>query len=286
MAVVYRGMSQAELEKQYNARDSVADFPAEMATYRRLSEECYEACTVMRDLVYGPSEDERIDFFPAAKTDGPVFVFLHGGYWRALGRKDSAFMAESLVAHGVSVAVVEYGLAPRVSVDTIVDQARRAVAFIYEHAVDLGIDRSRLFIGGSSAGAHLSAMVLGTDWASQFGLDKGPIQGAMLASGLFDLEPVRLCAPNAWLKLDAQAAARNSPMRHLPKSEVDILLTWGGFETDEFKRQSAQYAETLRAAGFAPKVMPVDDRNHFDIIVDLNDPSRMLFRALLQMICE
>ncbi|MGC1502677.1 MAG: alpha/beta hydrolase [Sulfitobacter sp.] len=286
MAGVYRGMSQAMLETQYDARGSVADFPAEMDTYSRLSAVCYNACAVTRDLAYGPSQEERIDFFPASTSDAPVFVYFHGGYWRALGRRESAFMVESLVANGVSVAVVEYALAPAVTLDIIVDQTRRATAYIYENADKFGIDLSRLFIGGSSAGAQLSAMVLSTDWASQFGIAEKPVRGALLASGLYDLEPVSLCAPNAWLNLDASAVARNSPIHHLPKHQVDILLTWGGLETDEFKRQSMQYAKTLQAAEFTPRIMPVGDRNHFDIIIDLNDPARMLFRTLMQMISE
>ena len=108
MGIVYRGMSQAALEKQYDARESVADFPNEMATYLRLSSHCYDSCTVMRDLAYGSGHDEKIDFFPAEKPDAPVFIFIHGGYWRFLGRSDSAFMVENFVRHGISVAVVEY----------------------------------------------------------------------------------------------------------------------------------------------------------------------------------
>jgi arylformamidase len=286
MTDVYCGLSQTELEIQYDARGSVTDFPSEMATYRRLSDHCYDSCEVVRDLAYGTGNDEKIDFFPAVIPGSPVFVFIHGGYWRFLGRPDSAFMAENFVGHGISVAVVEYTLAPAASLDQIVDQIRRAVAFLYDRGEHLGIDKTKIFIGGSSAGAHLCSMVLTTDWTTQFGLAVNPVRGALLASGLYDLEPVSLCIPNTWLKLDKAAIARNSPVHNLPRNVVDVLVTWGGLETDEFKKQSKEYAGLLQTAGFAPQLMQIDDRNHFDIVVDLSNATRQLFAEIKQMILE
>lgn len=286
MGAVFRGMSQEELETQYNARGSVPDFDAEMARYRGMSDHCYATCNVQRDISYGSGKDEKFNFFPAAESGGPVFVFIHGGYWRFLGRTDSAFMAGNFTRHGISVAVVEYTLSPNATLDRIVDQVRRSIAFIYRQADVLGFDASRLFVGGSSAGAHLCAMALATDWPGKFGLNTYPIKGVLLASGLYDLEPVRLCAPNTWLKLDVEAATRNSPIHHKPSGDVDVLVTWGGYETDEFKRQSQEYAQGLKAAGFTPQTLEVADRNHFDIVTDLADPARQLFRTFAKIMLD
>ena len=283
MHIVYRTMDQAELDRQYNARATVTDFDAEMARYRNLSDRAYADCDVQRDLAYGPHPQEQVDIFPAG-DDTPVFIFLHGGYWRFLGRPDSAFMAESFVEKGVAVAVVEYTLAPLATLDQIVDQIRRAIAFIWHEAERFGINRNRLFVGGSSAGAHLAAMAATTDWPGQFSMPEKTIKGALLASGLFDLEPVRLSAPNAWLKLDKAAARRNSPVHHPAQPDVRFHLAWGGSETDEFKRQSIDYANHLSNRGHPVSCAEAQDRNHFDIITDLADPRRDLFRDTMGMI--
>ncbi len=284
MAAIYRGMDQAELDAQYNARATVRDFEAEMSSYRALTAQSYERLTAVRDIQYGPHPDEKIDLFPSSDTKSPLMVFIHGGYWRALGRAESGFMAETFVTRGVSVAVVEYSLAPAVSVDHIVQQVRRAIAHLIANAATLGFDPGRVFLGGSSAGAHLAAMAMITDWQARFGLAGNAIRGALLASGLYDLEPVRLCEPNAWLRLDRSAALRNSPIHTPPPTGTDLLIVWGGSETDEFKRQSRDYAQMAQEARCNVQAYEVSDRNHFDIVTDLARPDRQLFRDTMAMI--
>lgn len=283
MPPFYRDMSQADLEIQYDARGSVADFEAEMARYRELSDSSYAACTVLRDQSYGFHPDERVDVFPAG-PNAPVFVFVHGGYWRYLSRRESTFMAKNMVKHGVSVAVVEYTLAPDATLDQIVDQVRRCIAHIARSAVAFGSDPNRLYVGGSSAGAHLAAMACAADWRTAFGLPVDTIKGAVLVSGLYDLEPVRLCTPNTWLHLDRLSVQRNSPIGLAINPNVDVHITWGGFETDEFKRQSADFAQMLSKNGNPVTEDEVEDRNHFDVITDLADRDRALFRRTLSMI--
>lgn len=279
----WRNLDQEELERQYDARASVPDFDAEIARYRELSAECHADCDVIRDLAYGPSEDERIDYFPAG-SGKPVLVFLHGGYWRLLGRTDSAFMAKALVGRGISTAVVEYSLAPKVSLDVIVAQCRRAVAWIHGNIARHGGDPTRLFVCGSSAGAQLAAMALATDWSAFPGVPRDVLKGGVLASGLYDLEPVRHCRPNEWLGLDAAAARRNSPQGMTFPDEARLLVTWGGLETDEFKRQSRDFARKLHDGGLAVTCLEVEDRNHFDVVTDLADPGRRLHRAAASLI--
>ena len=279
----WRNLDQEELERQYDARASVPDFDAEIARYRRLSAECYADCEVIRDLAYGPSEDERIDYFPAG-SGCPVLVFLHGGYWRLLGRTDSAFMAKALAGSGISTAVVEYSLAPNVSLDVIVAQCRRAVAWIHGNIARHGGDPTRLFVGGSSAGAQLAAMALATDWSAFPGVPSDVLKGGVLASGLYDLEPVRHCKPNEWLRLDATAARRNSPLGMAFPGELELLITWGGQETDEFKRQSRDFARKLHDAGLTLTCLEVEDRNHFDVVTDLAEPGRRLHQAAASLI--
>jgi arylformamidase len=284
MSVIYRDMSQAELDNQYNARGSVSDFDAEIDRYRKLSDSCYADMNVIENIFFGENPDEQIDLFLASDPNSPLFVFIHGGYWRALGRHESAFMAQTFVAQGISVAVVEYALAPAASLDQIVDQVRRAVVYLARNTKKFGYDRQQLFLGGSSAGAHLCAMALTPGWQPTYGLSADTVKGAVLASGLYDLEPVRLCKPNEWLRLDSNAARRNSPIELPMPIGMPLLITWGGKETGEFKRQSRDYAERARISGGTVIELEVEDRNHFDLIVDLADSNRRLCQTVLAMI--
>ena len=279
----WRDYDPEELERQYNARASVANFDAEIARYRDLSEASYATRRVIRDLAYGDAPAERIDYFPVG-TKSPVLIFVHGGYWRLLGRSDSAFMAAALAARGISTAVIEYSLAPEASLDQIVAETRRAVAWIHANISAHGGDPERMFICGSSAGAQLAAMALATGWSADFGIPNMPLKGGLLLSGLYDLEPLRHCQPNEWLNLDAAAAHRNSP-QHLTFAPNHVLsIHWGGAETDEFKRQSRDFLGKLQSAGKNASGSEIEDRNHFDIVTDLADPNRELFRTLISMI--
>lgn len=190
-------------------------------------------------------------------------------------------MAQTMVENGIAVAVVEYTLAPAATLDQIVDQIRRAIAGIYRQAGAHGVDPDRLWVCGSSAGAQLGAMALLTDWPGQFTLPANLIKGAVLVSGLFDLEPVRLCLPNTWLNLDSDAAKRNSPLGKMLHEGVQIIVSWGEYETNEFKRQSITFARSLEAQGVTVSATETAGRNHFDVVVDLADQDRSLCRETI-----
>jgi len=266
-------MTVAELEVQYNARATVADFDAEMHAYRTLSDQAYNTLKVVKDIPYGSTADERIDLFPAKNSDSPLLVFIHGGYWRALSRRDSAFMAKQCVAHDVAVAIIEYTLAPAAALSEIIDQCRRAITYLIEKSDTLPYNQNRIFLTGSSAGAHLAAMSL-----------RPEIKGALLASGLYDLEPLRFCAPNEWLSLTAETARLNSPVSHPAPTNLPLIFTWGETETAEFKRQSRDYAAQVTKAGGITTQFEVPNRNHFNVITDLADGTSRVFRETMDMI--
>ncbi|MGI9363630.1 MAG: alpha/beta hydrolase [Rhizobiaceae bacterium] len=278
----WRDYERAELDRQYDARGSVHDFDAEIARYRDMSAQSYADCTVVADLAYGASAEQRIDYFPAG-SDAPVLIFIHGGYWRLLGRSDSALMAGALARQGISTAVVEYTLAPEASLDQIVSEVKQAMVWIYANIRQYGGNPKNLVICGSSAGAHLSAMAMATDWEAEFGLPTQVLRGAMLLSGLYDLEPLIHCRPNQWLNLDLESARRNSPQFLPLNPEINTQIYWGGTETDEFKRQSRAFLENLQSTGAKVSGAEIADRNHFDIVTDLADPNRHIFKELQAM---
>lgn len=280
---VYRSMNQQELDRQYDARATVEDITPFLHQYAALTKAAKQELEVIGDVSFGPRPDEVMDVFPAG-PNAPVFVFIHGGYWRLLSKDESAFFAQCFVEQGIAVVAINYSLAPMASLDEIARQVRSAVAHLWHDADRYGLDRTRIHVGGTSAGGHLVGMVLAGGWQSRFGVPETAIAGALAINGLFDLEPVRLSFPNEWVKLDAAAAYRNSPIHHLPEHGCPLLVSWAGLDTDEFKRQSRDYADAWAGSGFPVSSVEVSDRNHFDIILDLANPGRDLTRRVFALI--
>jgi arylformamidase len=239
----------------------------------------------LRDLRYGPQADELLDLFPVpGRTDAPLFVFIHGGYWRALCKQDSVFMARNFTAHGVAVAAVNYQLAPAARLSEIVAQCRRSLAWLYTHGSAHGINVRRIVLGGSSAGAHLAAMLLAPGWQAAFGVPKNVVKAGVLVSGLYDLAPVQQTTPNDWLALDSAEAAVLSPQRLLPDAGTRLYIATAEKDTDEFKRQSLDYAAACTRHGCAVQYAEIPGRNHFDVIMDWMNPQALLTKSTWRLL--
>ena len=160
---------------------------------------------------YGPTRAERVDIFPAGEG-APVHIFIHGGYWRRFAAADFSFVAEALVAAGTTAVIVDYALCPGVSIDEIVRQVRAAIAWTWTNASTFGGARDRITLSGHSAGGHLTAMALATDWPGQYDLPSDVIKAGLAISGLFDLAPF----PYSWLQpslqLTWEQVLRQSPI--------------------------------------------------------------------------
>lgn len=273
----------AYYDVQYNARASVADYEQYPRLYRELSDRAHDTLECFRDIAYGPGSAERLDIFPASRPDAPVLLFVHGGYWRALSKADSAFMAPALTAAGACVVVIDYDLAPAVSLDQIVAQVRRALAWLHDNIAKYGGDPRRLYASGSSAGGHLVGMLLADCWQAEHDLPADVLRGAVPVSGLFDLHPLLHTHINGWMQLDEAAARRNSPQFDLPETAGELLVAYGALETAEFARQSAEYLAAWRARGLSGRLLAVPQRNHFDVVLELGQPGTPLYQALVQL---
>jgi arylformamidase len=275
----WRAFSPEELARQYSPRGTVNNLDAVLQDYRTQSMPMYDL-PHLRDLRYGPQADELLDLFSVpGRTDAPLFVFIHGGYWRALGKQDSVFMARNFTAHGVAVAAVNYQLAPAARLSEIVAQCRRSLAWLYTHGPAHGIDVRRIVLGGSSAGAHLAAMLLAPGWQAAFGLPPDVVKAGVLVSGLYDLAPVQQTTPNDWLALDSAEAAALSPQSCLPDAGARLCIATAEKDTDEFKRQSLDYAAACTRQGCAVQYEQIAGRNHFDVIMDWMNPQALLTKS-------
>lgn len=275
-----------EREVQYNARASVADFDACMREYETLSRQARADCVGLFDLRYGPAGAERLDLFLAAgrSRPAPLFIFIHGGYWRSQTKENSALMAGLFTSQGIAVATLEYTLLPRASLWEVVREIRSAVAWLHGNAAGFGIDPDRIFVGGSSAGGHLVGMLLAPGWHEEFAVPHDLVKGAVALSGLYDIQPLCEIAPGEWLRLVPWQARDLSPLFMIPDLAPPLILSVGGLETDGFKNQTRAYEAAWKRRGHQVTFVPAEDRNHFDLLVDLSRPDRPLARAVLQMI--
>ena len=272
-------MDEEQLDREYNARAMTAAFDKD-TIYRERSSRVFETLERVADLVYDDQSGSKLDLYPAGQNS-PLFVWIHGGYWRASSKDENAFVAAGLVAAGISVASIDYTLAPAASLDEIVRQVRAGMAWLTKHAGTYGADTRLLHVGGHSAGGHLVGMLLAGGWLDSFGLRSDLIGTALPVSGLFDLQPLRRTFVNDALGLDAVAASRNSPIEHLPeRSTAELIATCGGDESAEFRRQTREYVSCWTERGFRGRELSMPDFHHFDIILELAAPGNPLFDAL------
>lgn len=279
-------LPQAQLDADYNARAtvSVERFGEEMARYRDATERARQSSARSLDIVYDAESGQTLDIYgprPVAGERLPVFIFIHGGYWRALSKHDSAMMAQTLASQGIATVVVDYRLAPDVTLAEIVREVRASVAFVWQRGVEFGLDPDRISVGGSSAGGHLTGAVLAAGWHDEFGVPDDLVKFALPISGLFELAPLSRSFAQAWLKLGDDDVAALSPMRHMPTSGCPVTLVWASGEPAGFKRQSEAYAALWSATGATVRTIEIPDRNHFDVLMDLADPRSVLSQALL-----
>lgn len=290
--VRYRDYDQAGLDAQYNMRAAVPSYPAFVERWAAASARARASHDARTDIVYGDTADQKLDLFPAARSDGrpaPLHIFIHGGYWQAMDKDHFGYIADGIVPLGAHLAVIDYALAPAVDMDEIVRQVRNAVAWAWRQAADVGADPERLTVSGHSAGGHLTAMALLTDWpAFAPDLPPRPLAGGLAISGLYDLEPIRLCYLNEVIGLTPDSAGRNSPLELLRRRPDEagplppLALCAGGLETPEFHRQQADFAARWAAAGVPPRVVEAPGLNHFSVVDRLADPDGPLARAALR----
>ena len=283
MRPLYREFSvQSEFDAQYNPSLGLSDPDAPGRHFVALATQARAILPCQLDVPYGPTLDETLDIFPAQQANAPVFAFIHGGYWRALSSKTFSGVALGLQARGITTVVINYALCPRVSIDEIVRQTRSALAWTLRNIQHYGGDPKRVAIGGHSAGGHLTAMALQTEWAAEYGLPQDPFVAALPFSGLFDIEPLRYSYLQPAIQLNEGLIRRNSPAFSVRHSRTPMWITWGGAESSEFARQSALYHQAWQAAGNTSELRAVPEANHFTVIAGFEDANSEVCQWLAQ----
>lgn len=278
---LFLGYDRAALDREYNNREKVADAAAWLARFEREAARARAELPGRLDVAYGPHPGQTLDVFPApGPRPAPVQVFIHGGYWHRLDKRDFSWVARAFHAAGAATVVINYALIPTVDMDALVEQCRAAIAWTWAEARTFGGDPDRLFLSGHSAGGHLVAMLMATDWP-RLGVPADVVKGGTGISGLYDLEPIRLCYLNDVLGLTAEAARRNSPVLLAPTVRAPLALAVGAEEGAEYHRQTEALAAAWRPYGVPITVLDQAGHHHFSIVAQLEDPRSPLARAIL-----
>lgn len=269
----------AFLNKAYNNRELVPEHPRILARWAEDSVRARDRLGGHLDQRYGDSAGETVDVFPAKRGDGACMMFIHGGYWRSLDKRDFSFLAPAWVDAGVSIAVVNYDLCPAVAMDEIVRQMLRASRWLWLNADRYGIDRNRLFVSGHSAGGHLTAMMMCALWPQlDPRLPKDLWKGGLAISGIYDLRPLlEVDFLQADLRLDPALALRLSPAFLPTSGRAPVMTCVGGEESSEFIRQNALLGERWKSALAGDIAMP--GTNHFSVMDGLAEPASALFQG-------
>ncbi|MDB5879810.1 MAG: esterase [Variovorax sp.] len=278
-------------DRMYNNRALVPEHPAFLENWARMSAAARTtAKDAQIDLPYGDGPREVLDIFPAAASNAPVLVFVHGGYWRSLDKRDHSFIAPAFTQKGVCVVMPNYPLCPGTDGHpvTIPDIARRlvqALAWTWRHIADHGGDPSRITVAGHSAGGHLAAMLLACDWQSvALDLPTDLVRNALAISGLYDLRPLRKTPfLGDSLRLNEADAKRASPALWEAPARGELFAVVGDNESDEFLRQNM----LIRAAWGAKRV-PVCEAlpglHHFSVVDALANPAHALHGRAMELL--
>lgn len=264
-----------DYEVEYNNRARIPEHPALFAGWAR-DAAAYRGGHAPRVIAYGAGPRNQIDFF-AGEGSSPIVVFIHGGYWQAFDASFFSHLAAGLNAHGIGVAIPSYDLCPDITLEEIIGQMRHATR-------ELALIGQPLVMSGHSAGGHLAACLLATDWpAFDASLPPDLVRAAYSISGLFDLGPLVETSINKALRLDAASARAASPLYWKPPTHGSLDAVVGETESAEYFRQSQSIVDAWGAVGLPTRFATVPGANHITAIAPLADPDSPMVARLKQL---
>lgn len=231
------------------------------------------------DVCYGEHHRERFDLFhPETRRKG-LFIFVHGGYWKAFDKSFWSHLAAGMLKKGWAVAMPSYVTAPE---GTIAQMTRQVASAICTTAACID---GPLVLAGHSAGGHLvTRMVCADVWLPDPVRDR--IQRVVSISGLHDLRPIMRTKMNEVIGMDWEMACLESPALLRPIDGIRLTACHGGNELPEFRRQAALIANIWQGLGVATELHELAGLHHFNVldglmgddreVVEGNDPATLL----------
>ena len=286
--IVWLDMDQEALDNAYDQLIYAPNRDLVLERIRAAGDRTRAALGAPQRIAYGPSEHEQLDLFRAPNAGGgtagaPIYIYVHGGAWRASNAAANAFIAEPLNAAGAHSVLLDFINVDQAGGDLVAmhRQVSRAIAWTWRNAKSFGGDPDRLYVMGHSSGAHLASCALSTGWREE-GLPPTFCKGAFLTSGMYDLEPVRMSKRSAYVKFTDQMEHALSAMRHLDGLVMPVMLAYGTNETPEFQRQTKDFFAALKATRKPVELIVAQGYNHFEIFETAANPYGLLGRAMLR----
>lgn len=282
---LWRDFDRAGLDAELNLRARTPEHVDYFARWAAESAETRRGLSALEHVPYGAAAGETLDLFLPAVKPAPLLVFVHGGYWQSLDKGDFGFLAPAFVARGIAFASLNYTLAPEASIGRMVEEVRRAVAWLRANADRYGLDPARFAISGHSAGGHLACMTFSGDRPSASG--HPPLRFCCSVSGIYQLEPLRHSYQQDVLGLDADSAAALSPQATIPAGPLGpLLLAVGQEEPGEFVVQQSEYFAAWTAAGHDARALVMPGRHHFSAVEALSEAGHPLYTAVCDLFIE
>lgn len=281
---VWLDMDQEELDASYDNDAYVTNHAAINERRTANNAIALEVIGPPEIVSYGASEIEKLEIYRTDRPNAPVNIFLHGGGWRGGRASQAAYMAECFINAGAHFVSVDFTnvLQTGGSLFPLVEQVRRATAWVYRNAGSFGADANQVYLTGHSAGGHLGGCIVTTEWEGQ-DLPQDLLKGALLGSGMYDLRPVRLSSRSSYINFTDEMEENLSPQRHIDRLHTPLVLTYGMLETPDFQRQSRDFHAAVIAAGKPAKILAGTAYNHYETQETLGNPYGFMGRAALEM---
>ncbi|PIK49643.1 putative kynurenine formamidase [Apostichopus japonicus] len=277
--------SPSRYSRLFNDRDECIDFFVKF-----LDEKSHKTRKLLKcemNVPYGRKSNQTVDFyFPKdVKEDAPLLVYFHGGYWQFLSAASHGLVARHIVPHGAIVALVSYTIAPQGSLPNMIQECRDAVAFCAKR-----YPKSRgVVVGGHSAGGQLAAMMLATDWTTEYGLPHDLLKGACPGSGLFDLRPLVTTYINEPIGLNSETALDCSPVAYIPEivknsKHCKIRCIYGDGDPPSFEIQNQQFTQLLLEEGLDISCCKLKNTDHFEVVQNMWDENNESVEIILKLL--
>lgn len=285
MLQTFLNLPEETLNQQLSPSLTAKDADGTLAGLSRATDEAlqYAGHRVFADVPYGARPRQKLDVFApitSGEEGAACLVFIHGGFWQEGSKEASSFAAATFTDNGWAYASVGYSLTPDVTLTELAGEIHTALKYLREHSEEFGIDPTRIVVAGHSAGGHLAACII-ADLAGPGSSEL--IAGAVLISGVFDLETIARSYVNDLARISTDEIGQLSPLPHSPQKAIPILLLVGGDEPDAFQAQTEALWDVWQPQLDHMSLIRVPGRDHFDILNELADDLGETFRTIQRM---
>src|SRR5215831_8045562 len=227
-APVWLDLDQQDLDDAYDQNVYAFNFRNIAERHAANNEKALAVIGKPERLAYGPTDIEKVDIYRTKRPNAPTMIFIHGGAWRGGRSADFALYAEVFVKAGANFVAVDFNDVIETGGDlfAMVDQCRRAVAWVYRNAASFGANANETYLCGRSSGSHLASCVAITEWEKQQ-LPRDILKGAVLGSGMYDLKAVRLSKRGNYAKITDEMEEALSAQRHIDRIHTPLVLAHG-----------------------------------------------------------